>query len=106
MANFRDTYTWRYPFLSSMRTESYNSGVCSGRTRCSRTVLYRPNSANDCANPIAGMKVLELFLVLRDHIIRSIAFLLAAWGSCAVLWAGLGRDGIIRVEEVEGWVSV
>src|SRR5947208_6784172 len=99
MANFRDTYTWRYPFLRSMRTESYNSGVRSGRTRCSRTVLYRPNSTNNCANPIAGMKVLELFLVLRRHAIRSIAFL-AARGMCAGLWAGLCRDGMIRVEEV------
>jgi len=80
--------------------------VPEGRTRCPRTVLYRPNSANNCANPIAGMKVLELFLVLRDRIIRSIGFLLAAWGMCAVLWAGLGRDGVIRVEEVEGWISV
>jgi len=89
-----------------MRTESYNSGVRSGRTRCPRTVLYRPNSANNCANPIAGTKVLELFLVLRDPVIRRIAFLLAAWGGCTVLWAELGRDGIIRVKEVEGWISV
>jgi hypothetical protein len=52
------------------------------------------------------MKVLELFLVLWDHITRSIALLLAMWGRSVVLGAGLARHCMDRVEEVERWIPV
>ena len=104
MANFRDTYTWRYPLLSSMRTVSYKSGLHHGRSRCSRTIWHRAYTTSNCANPVASMKVLELLLVLLDRIMRSVVLLFATWGRRVGL--GASSYGMIGVEEVERWISV
>ena len=106
MANFRDIYTWRYPFLSSMRTTPYKLGVRSGRSWCPRTILYRTNDTNNCANSVACMKILELFLVLWDPIMHSTVLLLASWGRGAVLRAGRDRHSMVRVKKIERWISV
>jgi len=52
------------------------------------------------------MKVLELFLVLWDPIMHSTVLLLASWGRGAVLGAGWDRHSMVRVKEVERWISV
>jgi hypothetical protein len=80
------------------------SGVRSGRNYCPRTILYRTNSTINCANPIACMKLLKLFPVLEGRIKRSTALLLATWRGGVVF--GAGRHGMVRVEDVERWISV
>jgi hypothetical protein len=89
-----------------MRTGSYRSGVRFGRSRCPRTVLHRTNSTSDSANPVASVKVLKLFLVPQGRIIQSAILLLATRGRRVELAGGLEGHVVIRMEEVERWISV